>query len=132
MLRAGTPAAGGFRCRAGLSASGTPQTGAQHPAGYGVGVGLQLTVHGCPAKPLLARCSHRFGSTTPGRPTRLSWGVESVARRSVLGSKGRTLGTVTAGGEPLSAVAVERKSPILNTPPATASGIAERRFIRAD
>jgi len=39
---------------------------------------------------------------------------------------------MTAGGEPLSAVAVERKSPMLKTPPATASGIAERQFIRAD
>src|SRR5437867_12377181 len=122
MLPAGTPAAGGFRCRAVLSASGTPQTGAQHPAGYGVGVGLQLTVHGCPAKPLLARSSHRFGSTTPGRPTRFSREVESVARRSVLRSKGRTLGTMTAGGAPLSAVEARRTAPLLQSPPASASG----------
>jgi len=38
---------------------------------------------------------------------------------------------MTADGEPLSAVAVERKSPMLKTPPAMARGITERGLIRA-
>jgi enterochelin esterase-like enzyme len=59
----------------------------------------------------------------------LSWAVESVASRSVLGSKGRTLGA-PVGGEPPSAAAVERKSPTLNKPAARARDIGDRQFNR--
>src|SRR6266550_7133629 len=90
-----------------------------------------MTVQGLPAKPLFARCSQRFGSTTPGRPARLRSAVESAARWSVLGSKGRTLGTTVTVGRGLpSAVAVERTSPAPLRTPIAAARDAERHLIR--